>query len=91
MQCALVKDGKVIEIIDWDGGPRQFAPEGSTAVPLSSQQTASVGDLYDNGRFIAAPVPEPEPPPVEPPVEPPPTDPPPATEPPPTDTTTTSP
>jgi hypothetical protein len=50
MKYAVIKNGVVINIIEWDGEtPYQYPEEG---VELIQSDTAGIGDKYINGEFV---------------------------------------
>ncbi|ENH3197277.1 tail fiber assembly protein [Enterobacter roggenkampii] len=59
---ALVKDGQVINTIIWDGpqeAPIEFGG-GIIAIEITSNEVASIGYSYSEGKFIAPPLTEEE-------------------------------
>jgi len=52
---ALVKDGKVINLIVWDGVEMDFG-EGVAAVEIKDSDNVSIGFNYTEGKFIAPPL-----------------------------------
>lgn len=54
---ALVKDGKVINLILWDGSEMEFE-DGVSAVEIEGSDNVSIGFTYAKGKFTAPPLTE---------------------------------
>jgi hypothetical protein len=62
MIYAVIKNNEVTNIILWDGVSEWSPPEGTIAVACPDE--VGLGWTYENGTFVAPPVPEPVPVPV---------------------------
>lgn len=53
MRYALVKDGKVANVILWDGSQPFNPPDGSTPVPISEEDFVDIGyaATYSDGSW----------------------------------------
>jgi hypothetical protein len=54
---ALIENGTVVNMVEWDGIAPWHAPGGQTAVAATAN--AMIGGTYANGTFTAAPAPAP--------------------------------
>jgi hypothetical protein len=56
---AIVENGIVVNVVQWDGLEEWSPPAGSQAVILPSGSGAGIGSPYSNGTFGPAPSPAP--------------------------------
>lgn len=54
---AIVRDGIVENIVEWDGESDWQPPTGSQAIPVPTETNAGIGSTYDGTTFSAPPPP----------------------------------
>lgn len=63
MKYAVIENGRVANVVLWDGGPEWQPEDGQTLLPLAPDQVVGIGWTVSNGVVQAPPPPPPPPPP----------------------------